>query len=318
MGVVASGRRYRPSMTDLPADALRVVATIPIDPARAAEAAAALADPRRGDRARRRAATPTTSSSPPTAPGTFVTVEAWRCQADLDAHMGTPHIGKAFEVLGPRDRRATSRSTRSRRSEPDRPGCNATWPRNADTYVTRRLISALARRRTAAVRRRSGRGLPDRSRARPAGRGTGADPGHELAVLAQRRRPPRPRRRALPAHGPGPGQRRGDAPRQDRLPHRPEGHPRRHPVLPLGRHPRQRQARRRRPLPGRRPRDRPRHHPHRHDPVAVRTTPIAAGAGTLKLSSNTVYPYARSSTTSSSATFTSPRGAAGDGPRRRA
>ena len=34
-------------------------------------------------------------------PGTFVTVEAWRSQADMDAHMGTPHIGKAFEVLGP-------------------------------------------------------------------------------------------------------------------------------------------------------------------------------------------------------------------------
>ena len=30
-----------------------------------------------------------------------MTVEAWRAQADMDAHMGTPHIGKAFEVLGP-------------------------------------------------------------------------------------------------------------------------------------------------------------------------------------------------------------------------
>ena len=35
------------------------------------------------------------------APGLFVTVEEWRSQADLDAHMQTPHIARAFEVLGP-------------------------------------------------------------------------------------------------------------------------------------------------------------------------------------------------------------------------
>ena len=35
------------------------------------------------------------------APGLFVTVEEWRNQDDLDAHMQTPHIAKAFEVLGP-------------------------------------------------------------------------------------------------------------------------------------------------------------------------------------------------------------------------
>lgn len=33
------------------------------------------------------------------APGTFVTVETWRAQADLDAHMKTPHIAAAFGVL---------------------------------------------------------------------------------------------------------------------------------------------------------------------------------------------------------------------------
>ena len=33
-------------------------------------------------------------------PGVFVTIEAWRSQEDLDAHMTTPHIAKAFEVLG--------------------------------------------------------------------------------------------------------------------------------------------------------------------------------------------------------------------------
>ncbi len=30
------------------------------------------------------------------APGTFVTVERWRGQEDLDAHMTTPHIATAF------------------------------------------------------------------------------------------------------------------------------------------------------------------------------------------------------------------------------
>ncbi|MEO5983320.1 MAG: putative quinol monooxygenase [Pedococcus sp.] len=30
------------------------------------------------------------------APGTFVTVERWRGQADLDAHLTTPHIAEAM------------------------------------------------------------------------------------------------------------------------------------------------------------------------------------------------------------------------------
>lgn len=30
------------------------------------------------------------------APGTIVTVERWRGQADLDAHMTSPHIAQAF------------------------------------------------------------------------------------------------------------------------------------------------------------------------------------------------------------------------------
>lgn len=29
-------------------------------------------------------------------PGTFVTVETWRSQEDLDAHMTSPHVGEAF------------------------------------------------------------------------------------------------------------------------------------------------------------------------------------------------------------------------------
>jgi quinol monooxygenase YgiN len=34
------------------------------------------------------------------APGTFVTVELWRSQADLDAHMQTPHIATALQTVG--------------------------------------------------------------------------------------------------------------------------------------------------------------------------------------------------------------------------
>jgi quinol monooxygenase YgiN len=32
--------------------------------------------------------------------GTFVTLETWRAQADLDAHMATPHIAAAFAAAG--------------------------------------------------------------------------------------------------------------------------------------------------------------------------------------------------------------------------
>ena len=34
------------------------------------------------------------------APGTFVTIESWRSQEDLDAHLKSPHIGEAFAVAG--------------------------------------------------------------------------------------------------------------------------------------------------------------------------------------------------------------------------
>ena len=79
---------------------LRVIATIPIDPAQAAVAAPALkalAEASRGD-AGCLAYEVYESAA---APGVFVTVEEWESQADLDAHMGQPHVGKAFEVAGP-------------------------------------------------------------------------------------------------------------------------------------------------------------------------------------------------------------------------
>ncbi len=33
-------------------------------------------------------------------PGTFVTIEVWHAQSDLDAHMASPHIAETFKVAG--------------------------------------------------------------------------------------------------------------------------------------------------------------------------------------------------------------------------
>src|SRR4051794_22200449 len=87
-------------MTDLPPDALRVVATLPIDPAHTQAAAGALSTLAAASREEEGCYAYDVFESA-TAPGTFVTVEAWRSQADLDAHFGTPHIAAAFEMLGP-------------------------------------------------------------------------------------------------------------------------------------------------------------------------------------------------------------------------
>ena len=87
-------------MTDLPADALRVVATIPIDPAKTAEAAAALATLAAATLEEEEGCYAYDVFESASTPGVFVTIEAWRAQADLDAHMGMPHIAAAFEVLG--------------------------------------------------------------------------------------------------------------------------------------------------------------------------------------------------------------------------
>src|SRR4051794_14052252 len=87
-------------MSGLPADALRVVATLPIDPAHATEAAVALAALAAASREEDGCYGYDVFEST-TAPGTFVTIEAWRSQEDMDAHLGTPHLAAAFEVLGP-------------------------------------------------------------------------------------------------------------------------------------------------------------------------------------------------------------------------
>lgn len=36
-----------------------------------------------------------------TQPGLFVTIEEWRAQDDAERHLTTPHVARAFEVLGP-------------------------------------------------------------------------------------------------------------------------------------------------------------------------------------------------------------------------
>ncbi len=79
---------------------LNVVATIPLDPARAAEAAPALAELAASSRSDEGCLRYEVFAST-SVPGTYVTVEEWRSQADLDAHMGQPHVAKAFEVAGP-------------------------------------------------------------------------------------------------------------------------------------------------------------------------------------------------------------------------
>lgn len=87
-------------MTTSPDAALRVVATIPVDPARSAEAAPVLAELAAASRDDEGCLAYDVFESAST-PGTFVTVEAWRSQEDLDAHLQTDHVAKAFEVAGP-------------------------------------------------------------------------------------------------------------------------------------------------------------------------------------------------------------------------
>ena len=79
---------------------LRVIATIPINPERSGEAAPALAELAAASRGDAGCLGYEIYESA-AAPGVFVTVEEWASQADLDAHMTQPHVGKAFEVAGP-------------------------------------------------------------------------------------------------------------------------------------------------------------------------------------------------------------------------
>lgn len=79
---------------------LHVVATIPIDPARADEAGPALAELAAASRAEEGCLRYEIFASTSVA-GVFVTIEEWRAQEDMDVHMTQPHVAKAFEVAGP-------------------------------------------------------------------------------------------------------------------------------------------------------------------------------------------------------------------------
>lgn len=75
-----------------------VVATIPIRPDAAETARPHLLELAEATRAEEGCLSYELAESA-AVPGTFVTVERWRDQADLDAHLRTPHVAKAFEVL---------------------------------------------------------------------------------------------------------------------------------------------------------------------------------------------------------------------------
>ena len=78
---------------------LRVVATIPTDPSAGEAVRAGLAELVAATLAEDGCLAYEAFEST-AQPGVFVTIETWRGQEDLDAHMQTPHIAKAFETLG--------------------------------------------------------------------------------------------------------------------------------------------------------------------------------------------------------------------------
>lgn len=80
-------------------DSLHVVAQIPTNPEMGDAVRAGLAELASATQSEDGCLAYTAYESA-VAPGVFITVEEWRSQADLDAHMTTPHIAKAFEVLG--------------------------------------------------------------------------------------------------------------------------------------------------------------------------------------------------------------------------
>ena len=93
-------------MTEQTLDVVRVVATIPTRPEAAGDRARRPGRAGARHPAGRRGAWPTTSSSRRPRPGTFVTIEAWRHPADLEAHTASPHMAAAFALLRrPADRR---------------------------------------------------------------------------------------------------------------------------------------------------------------------------------------------------------------------
>ena len=78
---------------------LRVVATIPTDPDAADAVRAGLAELVAATRAEEGCLAYDAYLSQ-AQPGVIVTIESWRGQEDLDAHMTSTHVAKAFETLG--------------------------------------------------------------------------------------------------------------------------------------------------------------------------------------------------------------------------
>jgi len=79
---------------------LHVVAVIPIDPARAEEAAPVLASLATATRDEEGCLAYDVFESAST-PGTFVTVEEWTDQSALDGHLSQPHTASAIETATP-------------------------------------------------------------------------------------------------------------------------------------------------------------------------------------------------------------------------
>ncbi|MCW2796720.1 antibiotic biosynthesis monooxygenase [Nocardioides sp.] len=87
-------------MTDLPADALRVVATLPVKPDSVEAARSALAALATASLANDAGCLQYDVFESGAVPGLFITIEAWASEENLNAHMGAPHIAEAFTVLG--------------------------------------------------------------------------------------------------------------------------------------------------------------------------------------------------------------------------
>lgn len=79
---------------------LRAMATIPAQPEAVEQVRAALQDLVAATRAEEGCVAYDLFESG-AAPGTFVTIETWRSQDDLDAHLASAHVAAAFAAAGP-------------------------------------------------------------------------------------------------------------------------------------------------------------------------------------------------------------------------
>lgn len=82
-------------------DVLRVVATIPVTAEGVAAAGPALAALAAASQRDEEGCLGYEVYESASVPGTFVTIESWRSEDDMNAHMSTPHVAEAFGVLGP-------------------------------------------------------------------------------------------------------------------------------------------------------------------------------------------------------------------------